>query len=208
MSKFNNQLFTRNIFCNFTQMNCVEWWLWLWFLKGSTETKNLASKFYEAFVGNVPEEFEYENNDDTITKEESRSRILLLLHISAIILLSLEASLFLFLCISQTDSVINFGFGLPNSYGDKPHFEKKLILYEYETVIEYDYGRKILKETFPINVYDHSYGYTVNEDLRLLNLQKRFVNSRSNFKDGQIVLSNTKPPLEIEPFSEVQDFDV
>ena len=131
-----------------------------------------------------------------------------MLHISAIILLSLEASLFLFLCISQTDSVINFGFGLPNSYGDKPHFEKKLILYEYETVIEYDYGRKILKETFPINVYDHSYGYTVNEDLRLLNLQKRFVNSRSNFKDGQIVLSNTKPPLEIEPFSEVQDFDV
>ena len=116
------------------------------FHKGSTETNNLASKFYEAFVGNAPEEYEYDNNDDTITKEESRSRILLLLHISAIILLSLQASLFLFLCISQTDSVINFGFELPNSYDDKPHFEKKLILYEYETVIEYDYGRKIFNE--------------------------------------------------------------
>ena len=37
----------------------------------------------------------------------------------------------------------------------------------------------------------------VNGDLRLLNLQKRFVNSRSKFKDGHIVLSNTNPPLEI-----------
>ena len=66
----------------------------------------------------------------------------------------------------------------------------------------------LMKETFPINVFDHSYGYIVNGDLRLLNLQRRFVNSRSNFKDGQIVLSNTKPPLEIEGFSEVEDFNV
>ena len=51
--------------------------------KGFNETQNLASKFYEAFVGNAHDFNEFEKNDDTITKEESRSRILLLLHISA-----------------------------------------------------------------------------------------------------------------------------
>ena len=178
--------------------------------KGITEHQNLASKFYEAFVGNAHDanEFEYDNNDDTITKEESRSRILLLLHISAVILLLLEASLFLLLLKCQTDSVVNIGKEMAIIDDDKPHFEKKLILYEYETVIEYDYGHQILKETLPINVFDHSYGYIVNGDLRLLNLQKRFVSSRSNFKSGHIVLSNTDPPLEMKGSSEVEDFDV
>ena len=115
-------------------------------------------------------------------------------------------SLFLILCISQADSVINFGFEMPSSNDDNPHFEKKLILYGYETVLEYDFGHQIFKEPLPINVFDHSYGYIVNGDVRLLNLQKRFVNSRSNFKDGHIVLSNTNPPLKIKGFSE--DFNV
>ena len=123
---------------------------------------------------------------------------MLLLKISAVILFLLETSLFLLLCVSQVDSVINLGVETPNSYDDQPYFEKKLILYEYETVIEYDYGRKILKDTLPINVFDHSYGYVVNGDLHLLNLQKSFVTNRSIFKDGHIVLSNTNPPLKLE----------
>ena len=126
--------------------------------KGFNETQNLASKFYEAFVGNVHDVNEFEKNDDTITKEESRSRILLLLHISAVILLLLEAGLFLVLCIYQSDSVINSGFEMPSFYDDNPHFKKKLILYGYETVIEYDFAHQIFKESLPINVFDHSYG--------------------------------------------------
>ena len=82
---------------------------------------------------------------------------------------------------------------------DKPHFEKKLLLYEYETVIEYDFGHQISKEALPIKVFDNSYAYIVHgKDLRLLNLIKRFTNHRSNFKDGHIILSNSKPPLLLE----------
>ena len=126
----------------------------------------------------------------------------------AVILLLLEAGLFLVLCTYQSDSVINSGFEMPSFYDDNPHFKKKLILYGYETVIEYDFAHQIFKEPLPINVFDHSYGYIVNGDLRLLNLQKRFVNSRSKFKDGHIVLCNTNPSLEIKGSSEVEDFDV
>ena len=117
----------------------------------------------------------------------------------AIILLSLEAGLFLFLIFCLKNSVDFEITNSSNDRNDKPHFEKKLLFYEYETVIEYDYGTQITQETLPINVFDNSYGYIVNgRDLRLLSLNKRFANSRSNFRDGQIILSNKKPPMFLE----------
>ena len=157
----------------------------------------LGSRFYEALFGNgnsVKEEneFEIDNNEDIITKSESHTRIWLLLHILAIFLLTLATCLFILLFVFETNSIIQIGNG-------KPHIEKKLLLYEYETVIEYNFGHEISKGTLPIKVFDHSYGYIVHgKDLRLLNLIKRFTNHRSNFKDGHIVLSNSKPPLLLE----------
>ena len=161
--------------------------------------KNLASNFYESFFGNgnpneEDDEFELDNDEDIITKSESHSRILLLLNILAIFLLSLLTCLVILLSIFETNSILHIAFG-----SDKPHFEQKLLLYEYETVIEYDFGHQISKETLPIKVFDNSYAYIVHgKDLRLLNLIKRFTNHRSNFKDGHIVLSNSKPPLLLE----------
>ena len=164
---------------------------------GANSRGKIASRFYEALFGNgnsnkEDNELEIDNNEDIITKSESQTRIMLLLHTLAIFLLTLETCLFILLFVCQTNSIIQIGNG-------KPHIEKKLLLYKYETVIEYNFGQEISKGTLPIKVFDNSYGYIVHgKDMRLLNLIRKFTNNRSNFKDGNIILSNSKPPLLIE----------
>ena len=68
------------------------------------------------------------------------------------------------------------------------------MLYHNGIVVEYDYKNTTL-EALPIKLFNNSYGYIYEDDLRFLNLKLKFKQKRLKFHDNHILLSNSLPPF-------------
>lgn len=78
-----------------------------------------------------------------------------------------------------------------------PHQEKKLILLNNENMIEYSYNQ-ISIEPLPFKLFNESYGFIYRKDMYFLHLTRKFKQKRIKFKERQIILDKSKPPLMVE----------
>ena len=131
------------------------------------ESENLADKFYKAFIGKVEDsELEIDNDEQVISKEESRARLDILQMTFSVFASVLILILIAILCRNGTSSVIVSGIPKTNiqnainfiinyhlAGNDLPHLSKKVMLYHNGIVVEYDYNNTTI-QTLPIKLYN------------------------------------------------------
>ena len=182
--------------------------------------QNLASKFYDVFIGKGKEEqLEIDNSEDIISKDESRARITILqLFFGFLCVITSTLLVYVFeYTLLKKITLIGFPGKLSNinptteidflkiyislESDAKPNLEKKLILFDNKYVIEYNHNQ-ISKESFPIKLYNNSYGFTHQQDLYFLHLQNKFVQKRIKFKERHIYLDNAMAPQKVASWQE------